>query len=321
MSKKVNFYIPIIYCNDIATRTPINNLINYVINRNVRDREVLIDEECYSIIQFKDDFKKDDINDNYMCMGRYRNKKPKQGERGTDRLDDIDYDIVEPISVYHCNVNHLFMFEYNHFGPRKNKIERYFTSFLRDNEDENWDFKLVPIEKDFNLAELRNSEEIKSIEASFSRENDLHKLSDLNDSRDLGPIIELIDAINNFLNNDGGNIADVKISNGRLAGNHLDQNTMMMFIDLILQNNFNENFAKFNVKYKPFNGKTKIVNLSDYGLYISEIERDEDLEGWEYIVDYVVNDYRNNHYDILNRKIHQYFSAENFNERIYMFNN
>lgn len=318
MRKKVHFYIPIIYCNDIPTRTPINNFINEIINIDVRDREVEIDDEYYSIIRFKNNIDKRDVNDNYMCLGRYRNKKPKQGEIGTDRLDNIDYDIVEPISIYHCNVNNIFMFDYNHFGPRKNKIERYFSSFLRDIEDENWEFKLVPIEKDFNLNELRQAEEIKYIEASFSRENNLHRLREINNNGDLGATIELIDALNNFLRHDGGNIADVKISNGRASRNHLDQDTMMLFIDLILQNNFNENFSKFNVKYKSANGKVKIVNLSDYGLYTSEINRAEGDDGWEYIVDIVENDYRNNHYDILNRKVNNYLNEQEYSDRIYI---
>lgn len=319
MSKKVNFYIPIIYCNDEPTTTPFNNLINHIISLNIGNREVRIDNEFYSIIQYRNQFERNDINDSYFCIGRYRNKKPKQGERGTERLDDIDYDIIEPISVYHCDVNNLFMFEYNHFGPRKTKIENYFSSFLNNNEEEIWELKLVSIEKDFNLNELRNAEQIKSIEASFSRENDLNRLENLDENDDLSPIIEMIKSINNFLQNDGGNMADIKISNGRLANNHLDQEVMMIFIDLILQNHLNENFLKFNVKYKPLNGTTTTVNLSDYGHYISEIDRDEDADGWEYIIDTVENDYRNNHYDVLNRKVTMLLNELNYNERIYNF--
>lgn len=233
MTKKVNFYIPIIFCNDNPTTTPINNLIDYIVNLNIENREVEIDEEYYSIIQYRKLVDKDDINDSYVCMGRYRNKKPKQGERGTERLDNIDNDIIEPISIYHCNVNKLLMFEYNHFGPRKTKIEHYFSSFLSNNEEEIWELKLLSIEKDFNLDELRNAEEIKSIEASFSRENDLNRLEKLDENNELSPIIELINTINNFLRNDGGNMVDIKISNGRLSNNHLDQKVMMIFIDLI----------------------------------------------------------------------------------------
>lgn len=319
MAKKVNFYVPIIYCNDEPTTTPINNLIDYIVHLNIEDREVEIDEEYYSIIQFRRLEDKEDINDSYVCMGRYRNKKPKQGQRGTERLDNIDTDIIEPISLYHCNVNRLLMFEYNHFGPRKTKIENYFSSFLRNNDEETWELKLLSIEKDFNLDELRNAEEIKSIEASFSRENDLNRLENLDEDNDLSPIIEMINAINNFLQNDGGNMADIKISNGRLSNNHLDQEVMMIFIDLILQNHLNENFSKFNVRYKPLNGTTTTVNLSDYGHYISEIDRDEEADGWEYIVDTVENDYRNNHYDILNRKVTQLLNELHYNERIYNF--
>ncbi|EIK0300136.1 hypothetical protein P3U08_11600 [Staphylococcus pseudintermedius] len=317
MTKKVNFYIPIIYCNDEPTRTPVTDLINHIIRLDIEDREVEIQDEFYSIIQYRDPFERNDINDSYFCMGRYRNKKPKQGERGTDRLDNIDYDIIEPISAYHCHVNHLFMFEYNHFGPRKTKIENYFSSFLRNNEDEMWEFKFLSIEKDFDLNELRNAEQIKQIEASFSRENNLNRLENLNDNDNLGPIITMINSINHFLHNDGGNMADIKISNGRLANNHLDQEVMMLFIDLVLQNNLNDNFAKFNVRYKPLNGPTKTVNLSDYGNYISEVEREEDAEGWEYIIDTVERDYRDNHYEILNRKVNQILRDLHFSERIY----
>ncbi|MCI2907922.1 MULTISPECIES: DUF6731 family protein [Staphylococcus] len=319
MTRKVNFYVPIIYCNDEPTTTSVTDLINYIINLNINNRGVEIDNELYSIIQYRNQLEKNDVNDGYFCMGRYRDKKPKQGEKGTERLDDIDYDIIEPISIYYCNVNHLFMYEYNHFGPRKTKIENYLSSFLRDDNEEFWELKLLPIEKNFNLNELRNAEQIKYIEASFSRENNLNMLNDLNGNNDLTPIIELINAVNNFLRNDGGNIADIKISNGRLADNHLDQEVMMFFIDLILQNHLNENFSKFNVRYKPVNGKTTTVNLSDYGQYTSEIDRNEDLDGWEYIVDMVENDYRNNHYDLLNRKVNQLLEELNYSERVYNF--
>lgn len=319
MDKKVNFYIPIIYCNSEPTATPINSFIDHINNFDVEERETKIDGEYYSIIKFRTQNEKNDIKDNYLCMGRYRSKKPKQGERGTDKLDDIDFDIVEPISIYHYDVNNLFMYEYNHFGPRKTKIERYFSSFLVDNNEEKWEFKLVPIEKTFNIDELRQAEQIKFIEMSFSLNDKLKDLDRLDENNTISPITEMMSAISNFLQNDGGNLVDIKISNGRFSRNQLDQETMMIFIELILQNNLNEEFAKLNVRYKLDNGEIKTVNLSDYGFYTSIIKREEGLDGWEYIVDKVEEDYHENHYNILNRKVSKYLSGLKYIDRIYTF--
>ena len=53
MTRKVNFYVPIIYCNDEPTTTSVTDLINYIINLNINNRGVEIDNELYSIIQYR----------------------------------------------------------------------------------------------------------------------------------------------------------------------------------------------------------------------------------------------------------------------------
>lgn len=317
MTKKVHFYVPKIFCNNQATRTPIRNLLNNVNNIVINDRLKLVNDEYQSVIQYRGEVEKQDINDNYLCLGKYRNKKPKQGQRGTERLEDIPNDVIEPISIYHRNVDNLFMFDYNHFGPRKNSIENYFSSFLQDNDQETWDFKLLPIENDFNINEIWNSEEIKSIEISFSRDNNLNEIfQNENNNGVLGPIIQTMISINEFMNNGGGNIADFKISNGRLSQNHLNQETLRLVIRLLLEN-LNESFKKIKVRYKPVDEKTKEIDLVDYGLYTSEIDRDN-TDAWEYIVDGIENKYiecRNE----LTQKIRYIEENLNYTNREYYF--
>ncbi|MBX8993058.1 hypothetical protein HCH16_03860 [Staphylococcus pettenkoferi] len=154
---------------------------------------------------------------------------------------------------------------------------------------------------------------------SFSLNDKLKDLDRLDENNTISPITEMMSAISNFLQNDGGNLVDIKISNGRFSRNQLDQETMMIFIELILQNNLNEEFAKLNVRYKLDNGEIKTVNLSDYGFYTSIIKREEGLDGWEYIVDKVEEDYHENHYNILNRKVSKYLSGLKYIDRIYTF--
>ncbi|WP_415426572.1 hypothetical protein [Staphylococcus borealis] len=137
-----------------------------------------------------------------------------------------------------------------------------------------------------------------------------------NNNEALGPIIQTMISINEFMNNGGGNIADFRISNGRFSQNHLDQETLRLVIRLLLAN-LNESLKKIKVRYKPVNGKTKEIDLVDYGLYTSEIDRDN-TDAWEYIVDGIENKYRECRAE-LTPKIRHIEENLNYTNREYYF--
>ncbi|WP_224654224.1 hypothetical protein, partial [Escherichia coli] len=59
---------------------------------------------------------------------------------------------------------HLAVIEYNHFGARPKHIERYLNQFLPKEEGNHWDFELLQIETQNSFNDIRQSNDIRSIE-------------------------------------------------------------------------------------------------------------------------------------------------------------
>lgn len=281
--KKVYYYNPIIYFNNEKTRNAFRHVIDYVNSLNINQRFQHIEDYQYALIKFRE-YEKKDVYDRHFCIGKYRPNGPKQGEIGTDTLEDIDNDIVEPISLYYCNTSNLLMYEYNHYGPREGALEKYFNSFLPQNQ--NWRIELLEVPRDFDVNEIYDSKDIKSLDIKFEQSDRLLSFIERRNNlhADNSVIFDAVQNVSDFMKNVGGNVADLKISKGRLKKNSLSNDDMKNLIDLLLPI-ASEIFLSLKVKYLAPSNISEVIDLVDYGKYTTIYNRDDNSDGWEYIAD------------------------------------
>lgn len=102
-------------------------------------------------------------------FGKFRlDYKPFTGAIKSPSYKEIKEDVVELVTLVYDSKYRTIAMEYNLYGAKKKLIEQYFSSFLPQTENENWEVKMEEIISTFNEKELESTVQIKDIEISIN---------------------------------------------------------------------------------------------------------------------------------------------------------
>ncbi|NIK11516.1 DUF6731 family protein [Alkalibacillus almallahensis] len=283
MEKTFYYYNCFITHNDDITNIHLSEMLDDIIVRDPAQRLKNVKQGYICLMNMKDpNTNNNDSNDRKLVFGKFRDNKPFLSTVGTDRIDEIDDDVVEITSVFYRRNSRLLIVEYNHHGARPNALQNYLSSFLPNNEDDNWAVYLEPIESNLGFQDIQNSNDIKRVDFRIdltSRTRNLY-LEDSNESVIGDVLSNTIETHNSF----GANVAYVGFGNGRKKKDVIDPVQLVNLLrGLDLDGDI---FESVKVKYtSPMTGSVEEVDVKDVG--VLKIIRDVEGSGWENITDFL----------------------------------
>jgi hypothetical protein len=293
MSKTFYFYNCFISHNGEKTNIELNELIDRIMTRNSNERFKSIKQGNLCLIGMVDPTNNEnDYRDRKVVIGKYRENKPYLGNIGTDRIDEIDDDVLELTSAMFIPGSRLVMVHYNHYGCRSRGLEQYLSSFLPATQDDSWSVIFEPIENDIGFNDVRNSRDIRRLEIRLDLSNQdrtIHAVG--NHESLLGNIIgTTIESHIDF----GANTATIGFGNGR--GNRERIIDPARLVELVaLLNLESDLYESVKVKYfSPTRGKVSEIDLKSQGILQRSLSELEDNAGWELICDSIDQDYYGN---------------------------
>ncbi|MFJ7367536.1 DUF6731 family protein [Peribacillus frigoritolerans] len=278
MERTLHYFNCFITLNGEKTTIPFSRLIDevFLLDEDIKYRE--IKTGAYSLVKMKFvDENLLDVNDRLICFANYRNKKPFLGNRRSDRLDEINDDVVESTTCFFQHSNRLMVFEYNHFGARPKHIERYLSSFLPKEENAYWDVEIIEIEPSIGITDIRNTNNVKYIEfkldlSSHQRGQILRQ--NVPESITANLFAQAVEAQSQI----GGNVAKIIFGNGRKGNNHLDALQIVELLNTLdLESDL---YESIRVKYYSHQlHKQNELDLKNAGVLKKKIEIDGDAWG------------------------------------------
>lgn len=218
--------------------------------------------------------------DRIVAFASYRNRKPYIGNRGTDERQEIKSDVLELTTALFIPTYHLAVIEYNHFGARPKHIETYLNAFLPKEENNTWDFELIPIETPASFTDIRQSSDIRSIEIKLdllANETSLFN-QEINDPEAIS--YRLLYNSAQTYRNIGANVATIFLGQGRYRSNPMDFDTLISLLQVI--NLDSDTFASVKVNYySPTSRKVQTVDLKNEGYLKRVIMEDNNSSAFE----------------------------------------
>lgn len=293
MSKTFYFYNCFITYNGNYTNILFSDLIDSIMAREAHERFKSIKQGNLCMIGLADpSANSNDYRDRKIMIGKYRNNKPYLGSIGTDRIDEIEDDVLEITSAFFVSASRLVIVEYNHYGCRARGLEQYLNSFLPSSSDDTWGVEFIPIETDLGFQDVINSNDIRRLEIKLDLSNQDRTIS-LEDSYEsvLGNIIRTtIDSHDYF----GANSAVIGFGNGRgRRRNALDPKKLIELVSLL--NLKSDLFESVKVKYySPKRKRIAEIDLKNQGILQQSLNGLENNSGWELICDKIESYYYHN---------------------------
>ncbi len=104
-------------------------------------------------------------------VGKFNSDRPYTGVIGSDDIEQIVGDLYQPNVCLAIPDNYLFLMEYNFLGPSRRQIEKFLTSYISSNSEENrFEIKLVEVRKERMLELVPRSDSIKSVTITVNNE-------------------------------------------------------------------------------------------------------------------------------------------------------
>jgi hypothetical protein len=275
MKRTLHYYNCFITFNGEKTTIPFSRLLDnvYLLDEDIKYRE--IKTGAYSLVKMKLTTENLlDVNDRVLCFANYRTKKPFLGNRRSDRLDEINDDVVESTTCFYQYTNKLMVFEYNHFGARPKHIERYLSTFLPKQENAYWDIEFIEVEPPIGLADVRNTNNVTSIDFKLDlSSNQRRQITRRNAPASITANLfsRAVDAHTLI----GGNTARITFGNGRKRENHLDTQQIIDLLNVLDLDS--DLYESIRVKYfsRELNGNHEI-DLKNAGVLKKILEIDGD---------------------------------------------
>jgi len=99
-------------------------------------------------------------------FGKFRTDKPLTvDEQNSERLSEIDKELVEVNSMYYDESKHICLITTNNLGPKHKDIEDYLNSFLA--EDSEYKVRIDPIFINKGIEAIRNANMVRSLTISI----------------------------------------------------------------------------------------------------------------------------------------------------------
>ncbi len=291
MSETIHYYNCFLSHNDNFTNVGLEDFLDRIITLDSAKRFKILRSGQMSMMQMAAMPNNPYISarDRMISIGKYRDNKPYLGNKGTDRADEINDDVLEMTTAYFVPGSYMVLVQYNHYGARPFHLVEYFNSFLPLESDDVWRFELIPIDSDKGFNDVKNSSDIKSIEIrldvlSASRQNIVLPQSIL------GNIIgKSIETNSEF----GANVATIGFSNGRFRKNVIEPVKLVNLLEALdLENDL---FEHVKVRYvSPSSGKLETVDLKNEGIMKRVILEGQESGGWEFIGNCIRDDFYSN---------------------------
>lgn len=283
MNIKIYYYNPFITLNGQKTNIPFYRLLDKIRTRPVAERFKLTRHGEYSLLRMRDPRANRDISDRFVCFADYRARKPKLGEKGSDRFEDIQDDVFESTNCFFQSSENLFIIEYNHYGAKCKQIEEYLSKFLPSTETHNWGVELIELEPRIGLTDVIDSNDIRSLDLKLDvTSNQRNQLIQQGHNEQESLVLNVLNDIVDAQEEIGGNIAQLYIGNGRKKDNLLNSDAVKNFIRLIDYDS--DLFMSIKIKYfSPSLGKVHEIDIKNASILKSEIEAEGDA--WETIAD------------------------------------
>lgn len=231
------------------------------------------------------------------AIGKYRQTiKPYTGDINTNEANMIKNDIIEMVTMVVAPMARTVLVEYNFYGSKIKDIEDYFNSFLpMNNSNEQWAVRFVPVDSERSLADVRGSQEIKTIRLKMHVENtDFALLLDRSqkDKQNNSLFGGIVSLMNKIQEDTDAPVVDLSFGKGRKRKLQLNNAEILKVIELLDVNN-NESVLSCYVEFKnPATGKYESIELKNVGVKNDLVlEGDKGNHGWEFVGDKILERY------------------------------
>lgn len=262
----------------------------------------------YTMNKMRPPLQEKDIRNRTVWVGKYREKKPYQGQKKSDVVNPIAGDVFEPAICLFIPGSHLLVMEYNYIGCKDKGLCDYFNSFLLNNNGLNsdqpkWSFELIPLKdkKGFDLIEA--SDQIKAIEINFLTTHSYLPELVKAEAKEKGLIEELIVDTVNVATKVGANITTLALKQSRYK-NKMKVNlltSMLAALDLESDGIISAKVSFINKK----SGKLDYIDLKHDGLSKDLILEGDNSNGFEYLASNISEFY----YGLGNKKGYNHHST------------
>ncbi|MDQ0206088.1 DUF6731 family protein [Alkalicoccobacillus murimartini] len=304
------YYNAFITLNGEKTNIPFSDLLMKVVILDAGEKFKVTRYGEYSLLRAKlPENNLKDINDVSTVFADYRERKPKVGEKRSNRIDDIEDDVLEYTTFFYQNTNKLLIMQYNHYGAKIKQFEYYLNRFLPSDHINNWGVEIIEIPAPVGLDDVFNSNEFKFIDIKMDVSvSESKNIYDISKTQPRSISADVLGSVKDAQENLGGNIASIYFGNGRKRSNLINPDEakkLLASLDL-------ESDLYVSIKVKYFSEKLKKVhelNLKNSAVLKNEVSVDGD--SWEAISDGIEIDfYENGRIGENNARSYQLISAE-----------
>lgn len=295
MRKTLYYFNAFIEYNNEVTNIHLSDLFDEIRIQHVRRRVKHLKQGniCLMNMMLPTENRFNNYDDRKVVIGKFRDDKPYLSNLGTDRIDEINDDVIELTSVLYQRSNRLLIVEYNHYGLRPNGLQYYLNSFMPVTENDRWSVVLEPIEPSLGFTDVSQSDDIKNIEFKVDLTARNRRIYQEQNSEDentsvLGNILsQSIETHEEF----GANFATIGFSNGRKwRKNVIDAEDLVETLRALDLDS--DIFESIKVTYiSPTTGKKENLDLKNQGILKEILEVEEN--GWQYICDSIENHFYN----------------------------
>lgn len=212
------------------------------------------------------------------AIAKYRDSyKPYTGRIGTNLAHPIEDDVIEFTCCYYIERYKQIAIEYNHIGSRPNEIAQYFSSFLPKADGALWDICLEPIDAARGLNTIRQANKINSIEFKIDCTRTIPEFAAENFFANF--LRTTVESHLEF----GANTATIKFGNGRKRLEIIEAQTLIHLISLL--DIEEEIFSSVKIEFINASNKKETIDLKNGNILKNVIMENEDITGYEYILD------------------------------------
>jgi hypothetical protein len=291
MSRTVLFFNCFITYNGSFTKLPLERFLDKVrvLDENKRFRNIPKNGAQSMLGMVSPDPKK---NPRYrkITIGKYRDNKPYEGQKGTDIATLIKNDVIELTSMLFVPDSYLACVEYNHHGPRINNIEAYLSSFLPYSDEHKWKVVMMPVQTTLGITDVKASNDIRNIEFNLNLRSNTRNQFDKKKNKTI--LEDLFSKMAGARDSFGANTSKITFGNGhkRKKEEIIEAQKLIELIELIdIQDELYES-VRVTFMHK---GKNYTLDLKNEGILKRTIMENDTATGWEYVANKIEEDFIN----------------------------
>lgn len=300
----VYYYNAYITYNGNKTSIPFSRLLDEIIILDPSQKFKNTRHGEYSLLKMRLPIENRDVNDRSICIADYRARKPKLGEKRSNRLDDIPDDVIESTNCFYQHNNKLLIVEYNHHGAKAKHIETYLESFLPNIENHQWGVEIIEIDAPIGLSDVLASNDIRYLDIKLDlSSNQRRQIANSEDSDSI--TMNIFSNIVNAQSQIGGNTAQIYFGNGRKRSNPLNPEEIKKILRVLALDS--DLYISIKVKYNSrLLGRVHELDIKNASVLKQDIQLDGDA--WETIADSIEEYFYD--YGRIGQNTHQRFEPE-----------